>query len=184
MSYLQDKQDLRMANYFQAPNEIIDSIVGTVLSGNAAWVVMTVWRYTEGMADKLTGGKRKKAPIPTKTFMRVLGINRDKTVYKYVNEAIESGLILAEKEQGKVTQYSINHHCEHWRGSKKLLAENAPSQVVAENATTGEKCPEVVAENATATSGEKRHPYKEIDIKEIDINKDKKNKQKKDSKIF
>lgn len=110
-------------NWHKSPNAMIDLVMGAHISPNAGWVVMTVIRYTQGM-----GGK-KTAKIPTETFKRVLGIKRVKTIYSIVDEAVNSGLINAHKKRGCVTTYSINESCELWH-----------REVVADSATSGEKC--------------------------------------------
>lgn len=104
------------ANWHRTPTAMIDLIMGTSISPSAGWVVMTVIRYTQGM-----GGK-KSAAIPTGTFKRVLGTKRDNTVYRYINEAIESGLIEVSKKKGCVSTYSVNENCELW--SKQPLSES------------------------------------------------------------
>ena len=181
MTYPADRERLKMANYFQTPNDMIDKIVGRVISGDAAWVVMTVWRYTEGMKDKATGKPRKSALIPTETFKRVLSTDRNNTAYKYVQEAVNSGLISVVKNRGKVSSYSINHACEHWYIDRVVVSKNDIPLVVAESASSVEKRLQDIAESAssvekrlqdiaesdTPSSVEKRNTYKERDNKEI-----------------
>jgi len=111
------------ANWHRTPNTMIDLIAGTSISPSAGWVVMTVIRYTEGMNGKTS------APIPTGTFKRVLGTKRDNTAYKYINEAVDSGLVRVSKKQGCISIYSINQDCELWR----------KAQLVAESDTTNDK---------------------------------------------
>lgn len=138
---------LLMDKWHKTPNSVIDSLVGQVISANAGWIVLTVIRYTDGFGND-------SAPIPTGTFMRVLGTDRPKTAYKYIDEAVSSGLINVVKESGKVNVFSINKNCPLWYA----VAELKP---VAKSATSGEKVNEPVAKSATATSGEKRHTYKD-----------------------
>ena len=167
MTYLADRERLKMANYFQTPNDMIDKIVGRVISGDAAWVVMTVWRYTEGMKDKTTGKPRKSALIPTETFKRVLGTNRNNTAYKHIEDAVNSGLVSVVKSRGKVSSYSINHACEHWYIDKEVVSKSETPLVVAESDSSVEKRLLGMAESDIPSSVEKRHTYKERDNKEI-----------------
>ena len=104
------------ANWHKTPTAMIDLIMGASISPSAGWVVMTVIRYTQGMSGKTS------AAIPTGTFKRVLGTKRDNTVYRYINEAIESGLIEVSKKKGCVSTYSVNENCELW--SKQPLSES------------------------------------------------------------
>lgn len=113
---MSNQKNLFDNNWHKSPNAMIDLVMGNRISPNAGWVVMTVIRYTEGM-----GGK-KQAAIPTGTFKRVLGTKRDNTVYRYINEAIESGLIEVSKKKGCVSTYSVNENCELW--SKQPLSES------------------------------------------------------------
>lgn len=116
-------ESLFQSNWHKCPNAIIDRISGSAISPSAVLVVLTVIRYTEGMSS------RKVAAIPTATFKRVLGTKRDNTAYRYINEAIKSGLIHCSKKQGCVSSYSINGNCELW-------GKNTP---LSESATTNEK---------------------------------------------
>ena len=165
-----NEKGLMMDNWHKCPNALVDKLMGDVLSPNATCVVLTILRLTDGIRG------RAEASIPTEKFMTILDTNREKTVYKYVDEAIQSGLISVKKSRGKVSVYSINKKCTLWY-DVEVVAENVPTlhekEVVAESATTGEKRHTVGAENATThpqSSGEKRHTYKDIKIK--DNNKD------------
>lgn len=126
-------EGLYQSQWHRTPNSIIDYVAGDMLKPGALVVVLTVIRYTEGM-----GGK-KSAAIPTETFKRVLGINRDKTAYAHVKEAVDSGLVQVIKKQGCVSVYSINQESDLWR----------KPPVVAESASSGGKC--------HIGSGDKRH---------------------------
>lgn len=126
-------EGLYQSQWHRTPNSIIDYVAGDMLKPGALVVVLTVIRYTEGM-----GGK-KSAAIPTETFKRVLGINRDKTAYAHVKEAVDSGLVQVIKKQGCVSVYSINQESDLWR----------KPPVVAESASSGDKC--------HIGSGDKRH---------------------------
>lgn len=165
-----NKQGVLMDNWHKCPNVLTDKLVGPVISPNAGWVVITVWRLTDGIRG------RAEASIPTEKFMSVLDTDRKKTAYKYIEEAIQSGLISVKKSRGKVSIYSVNKKCALWYDAE-VVAEKDPTfnenQVVAESATSGEKRHTVGAENATTNDqsrGEKRHTYK--DIKTKDNNKE------------
>ena len=170
--------DLLMDKWHKTPNAIIDSIVGTHISASAGWIVMTVIRHTDGFG-------RDSTAIPTSVFMRVLGTERAKTAYNSINEAIDSGLITVVKKNGKVSEYSINKKRPIWYGVDELkeskpVAQNATTQPVAKSATSGEKAHKPVAQNATATSGEKRHTYKDNNKDNLNT-KDIKEKNKKEN---
>ena len=172
--------DLLMNKWHKTPNAVIDSIVGTHITASAGWIVMTVIRHTDGFG-------RDSTAIPTSVFMRVLGTERAKTAYKYINEAIDSGLIAVVKKNGKVSEYSINKKCPIWYGVDELkeskpVAQNATTKPVAESATSGEKVHKPVAQNATATSGEKRHTYKDNNKDNLNT-KDIKEKNKKENSL-
>ena len=143
-------EGLYQSQWHRSPNAVIDRISGLVLSPSAVMVLMTVVRYTAGM-----GGKQSAA-IPTEVFKRVLGTNREKTAYAYVKEAVDSGLVQVIKKQGCVSVYSINQDSNLWH----------LSPVVAESASSGEKCHRVVAESATGVVAESATLIKK------DINKD------------
>lgn len=151
-------EGLYQSQWHRSPNAVIDRISGLVLSPSAVMVLMTVVRYTAGM-----GGKQSAA-IPTEVFKRVLGTNREKTAYAYVKEAVDSGLVQVIKKQGCVSVYSINQESDLWH----------LSPVVAENASSGDKCHigsggkrhRVVAESATGVVAESATLIKK------DINKD------------
>ncbi|PYE38100.1 hypothetical protein DFP82_10947 [Psychrobacter fozii] len=121
--YKNEDQDLFQSNWYKCPNGIIDYLAGLEVKPGVLVIVLTVIRYTEGM-----GGK-KSAAIPNETFMRVLGTNRDKTAYKYVELAVESGLVLVIKKTGCVNHYSINRESHLWQ----------KVQVVSESVTNGDK---------------------------------------------
>ncbi len=166
-----ETQGLTMSNWHKCPNALVDRLMGTVLSPTATCVVLTVWRLTEGVRE------RHQAAIPTEVFMRVTNTNRKNTAYKYVDEAINTGLITVKKERGKVNVYAINKQCSLWFRSEVV----ADSVVGTESATSVDKCNMVVAESASSlpkSSGGKCHTYKDIEnkdnIKEIKKADDKK----------
>ena len=151
-------EGLYQSQWHKCPNSMIDCVAGVELKPGALVVTMTIMRYTVGM-----GGK-KSAAIPTEVFMRVLGTNREKTAYEHVKQAVKSGLVQVIKKQGCVNHYSINQESDLWQ----------KAQVVAESASSGEKCHigsgeklhKVVAESAIGVVAESATLIKK------DINKD------------
>lgn len=163
-------QGLTMSNWHKCPNALVDRLMGNVLSPSATCVVLTIWRLTEGVRE------RHQAAIPTETFMRVTKTNRKNTAYNYVKEALKTGLVMVEKEKGKVNIYSINKDCPLWY-IDEVVAESVPTT---ESDTSSDKCNMVVAESDTGlseSSGGKRHTYKDIVTK--DNIKDKKKEKPK-----
>ena len=142
------------ANWHRTPTAMIDLIMGASISPSAGWVVMTVIRYTQGM-----GGK-KSAAIPTGTFQRVLGVKKRQTVYSFVDEAISSGLINANKKRGCVTTYSVNESCDLWH--KEVVPQNGTSTDKGNTSST-DKGNTVVPQNGTPVVSDKgTHIKKDI----------------------
>lgn len=127
-------------DWHKTPNAMIDLVMGAAISPSAGWVVMTVIRYTQGM-----GGK-KSAQIPTEVFKRVLRVKKRQTVYGFVDEAVTSGLINADKKRGCVTTYSVNESCGLWR--KEVVPPNGTSTEKGNTSST-EKGNTVVPPNGT-----------------------------------
>lgn len=105
-----NEQGKLTGQWHQCPNILTDKLIGQVISPNAGWIVLKVWRLTEGING------RSKAAIPTESFMKFLGISKKHTAYKFVKEAVTSGLIIVEKVKGMVNVYSINKNCSLWSG--------------------------------------------------------------------
>ncbi len=122
-------------NAFQIPNAFVDEVM-FALSGNAVKAYLLV-------ARKTTGWQKESDFISIEQFKQFTGINRDKTIYEILKELEEVGLIRTVKTAGRTTEFYL---------AKDL--PNVENKPVAKSATTP------VAENATATSGEKRHPTK------------------------
>ena len=142
------------ASWHRTPTAMIDLIMGASISPSAGWIVMTVIRYTQGM-----GGK-KSATIPTGTFQRVLGVKKRQTVYSFVDEAISSGLINANKKRGCVTTYSINESCDLWH--KEVVPQNGTSTDKGNTSST-DKGNTVVPQNGTPVVADKgTHIKKDI----------------------
>ena len=141
-------------NSFQIPNAFVDEVM-FALSGNAVKAYLLV-------ARKTTGWQKESDFISIEQFKQFTGINRDKTIYEILKELEEVGLIRTVKTAGRTTEFYL---------VKDL--PNVENKPVAKSATSGEKrhqlqkAPPVaksattlVAEHATATPGEKRHPTK------------------------
>lgn len=110
MSIFNNQGEL-MGDWHKCPNIVTDRLVGQVISPNAGWVVVYVWRLTEGL-------QRPQAAIPTERFMSLLAMKKKETAYKFVKEAVSSGLINVKKERGMVNIYSINKDCSLWNRSE------------------------------------------------------------------
>lgn len=171
-----NKEGVFMNNWHKCPNSIIDRVAGDILSPTACVIVMTVMRYTWGMSD------RQHAQIPHKVFSQKTGIKRAETLGKYIDECIDSGIIIAERKNGKVTKYSINMASEHISGVPNLDDKTSTEKPVRIISTSTDDLAKPVRKNRTRTTTE--NPYSNKDISNKENNKDKKNKQKKDSQVF
>lgn len=105
-----NEQGTLTGNWHQCPNILTDKLIGQVISPNAGWIVLNVWRLTLGMHGRL------EAAIPTERFMNLLNINKKRTAYKFIKEAVNSGLITVKKVRGMINVYSINKNCSLWSG--------------------------------------------------------------------
>lgn len=112
-----EDRDLFQSHWHKCPNILTDRLVGEFISPNAAWIVVGIWRLTEGMNG------RSEASIPTERFMRLLNIKKKETVYKFVQEAVDSGLITVKKQRGIVNVYSINESCALWAIEDEVATE-------------------------------------------------------------
>ena len=112
-----EDRDLFQSHWHKCPNILTDRLVGEFISPNAAWIVVGIWRLTEGMNG------RSEASIPTERFMRLLSIKKKETVYKFVQEAVDSGLITVKKQRGIVNVYSINKSCALWAIEDEVATE-------------------------------------------------------------
>ena len=119
-----DNQGAIMGNWHKCPNILTDRLVGQVVSPNAGWIILNVWRLTEGMNG------RKEALIPTERFMSLLDIKKKATAYKFVQEAVDSGLITVRKQRGMVNVYSINKACPLWTIEYEAGTEIEPSTIL------------------------------------------------------
>ena len=119
-----DNQGALMGNWHKCPNILTDRLVGQVVSPNAGWIILNVWRLTEGMNG------RKEALIPTERFMSLLDIKKKATAYKFVQEAVDSGLITVRKQRGMVNVYSINKACPLWAIEYEAGTEIEPSTIL------------------------------------------------------
>lgn len=116
-----EDRDLFQSHWHKCPNILTDRLVGEFISPNAGWIVLGIWRLTEGMNN------RSEASIPTERFMRLLGIKKKETVYKFVQEAVDSGLIAVKKQRGIVNVYSINKSCALWAIEDEVGAKIVPT---------------------------------------------------------
>ena len=113
-----------------------------LMTGNEFKCLQLVIRKTRGWSKEFDA-------ISTSQFVEFTGIKRQKTIYAALHTLVEQGWLICEKRQGRVTRYGLSNLFNQWHLSP-----------VAETATGGGKCPEPVAETATATSGGKCHPTK------------------------
>lgn len=133
-------EGLYQSQWHKCPNSMIDCVAGE-LTPSALVIVLTVIRYTMGMNGK------KSAPIPTETFMRVLGTNRPNTVYDQVKKVVESGIVQVIKKSGCVNHYSINQDSDLWQ--KATVVSKSDSSVEICNTVVSESDSTVVAESDT-----------------------------------
>lgn len=103
-----NKQGVLMDKWFKSPNAIIDDIAGDVVSPQAAIILCTILRLTEGVRG------RNSAAIPHSMFMRKTQTKRRETIGKYVDELTNNDLVIVKKSNGKVSEYAINWRCELW----------------------------------------------------------------------
>lgn len=116
-----EDRDLFQSHWHKCPNILTDRLVGEFISPNAGWIVLGIWRLTEGM------NSRSEASIPTERFMRLLRIKKKETAYKFVQEAEDSGLITVKRQRGIVNVYSINKSCSLWTIEDEVGAEIVPT---------------------------------------------------------
>lgn len=102
-----------MKGWFKSPNAMLDDITGDVISPQAAVILQSIIRFTEGMKG------RDWAQIPHSFFMRKTQTKRRETIAKYLSELIDNELIITKKENGKTTSYSINWQCHYWFNTVK-----------------------------------------------------------------
>lgn len=116
-----NKQGVLMDKWFKSPNAIIDDITGDVISPQAAIILCSILRLTEGVRG------RNWASIPHSFFMRKTRTKRRETISKYINELIENELINVKKSNGKVTEYAVNWQSKLWYSAPELEQKAAQS---------------------------------------------------------
>lgn len=114
-----NKQGVLMDKWFKSPNAIIDDITGDVVSPQAAIILCSILRLTEGVRG------RNWASIPHSFFMRKTRTKRRETIGKYIDELIENELINVNKSNGKVTEYAINWRSKLWYSLPELEQKTA-----------------------------------------------------------
>ncbi len=102
-----------MENFTKLDNLFIDNLMSKV-SGNAMKCMIVIYRNT-------VGWNRKIASISNNDFQVLTGINRSKTISKYIRELEVLGVVKLHKSLGKITKYEVR-------------------KVGAESATSGGKC--------------------------------------------
>ena len=164
-----NKQGVLMDKWFKSPNAIIDDITGDVVSPQAAIVLCSILRLTEGVRG------RNWASIPHSFFMRKTRTKRRETIGKYIDELIENELINVNKSNGKVTEYAINWRSKLWY-SLPALEQKTASTVPVRFISTSTFEPYIPVRFIRTGSWETStfHPYTYKDIKTKDNSKDKK----------
>lgn len=164
-----NKQGVLMDKWFKTPNAIVDDITGDIVSTQAAAILNTILRLTEGVRG------REWASIPHSLFMRKTRATRRETIAKYIKELTDNGLIEVKKSNGKVTEYCVNWKSSLWY-SIPVVEVKAVSSVPVRFIRTGTFHPYTpvrfirTGELKTSTF----HPYTYKDIKTKDNTKDKK----------
>lgn len=165
-----NKQGVLMDKWFKSPNAIIDDITGDIVSPQAAIILCSIMRLTEGVRG------RNWASIPHSFFMRKTRTKRRETISKYIDELIENELINVKKSNGKVTEYAVNWQSKLWY-SVPELEQKTTSSVPVRLISTSTFHPYIpvrfirTGQLKTCTF----HPYTYKDIKIKDNSKDKKN---------
>ena len=164
-----NKQGVLMDKWFKSPNAIIDDITGDIVSPQAAIILYSIMRLTEGVRG------RNWASIPHSFFMRKTRTKRRETISKYIDELIENELINVKKSNGKVTEYAINWQSKLWYSLPEIEQKTASSVPVRLNRTSTLQ-PYIPVR--FIRTGQLRtstfHPYTYKDIKTKDNSKDKK----------
>lgn len=125
-----NKQGVLMDKWFKSPNAIIDDITGDVVSPQAAIILYSIMRLTEGVRG------RNWASIPHSFFMRKTRTKRRETISKYIDELIDNELINVKKSNGKVTEYAVNWRSKLWYAIPELEQKTTSSEPVRFNSTS------------------------------------------------
>lgn len=162
-----NKQGVLMGRWFKTPNAMIDDITGDVISPQAAVMLNTILRLTEGVRG------REWAYIPHSLFMRKTQTKRRETIAKYIKELTDNELICLERSTGKVTGYAVNWKCGLWYGVPIIDEKNGSNVPVCFISTCTLQPYMVVRFNRTGSLKTCTfHPYTYKDIKIKDNTKD------------
>lgn len=162
-----NKQGVLMDKWFKSPNAIIDDITGDIVSPQAAIILCSIMRLTEGVRG------RDWASIPHSFFMRKTRTKRRETIGKYIDELVDNGLINVNKSNGKVTEYAVNWRSKLWYSMPDLEQKTA-STVPVRLISTSTFHPYIPVRFIRTGSWETStfHPYTYKDILTKDNNKD------------
>ena len=165
-----NKQGVLMDKWFKTPNAVIDDITGDLISTEAATILLSIIRLTEGVRG------RDWAAIPHSLFMRKTRAKRRETIGKYIKELTDLELICANKSNGKTTEYCINWKCNLWYSAPEIKQKTA-SSVPVRLVSTSTLHPYIPVRFIRTGSWETStfHPYTYKDTKIKDNIKDKKN---------
>jgi hypothetical protein len=154
-----NKQGAMMDRWFKTPNAMVDDITGDVISPQAAAILNSIIRFTEGMQG------REWAQIPHAFFMRKTRTKRRETIGKYIKELTDHNLIKVQKNNGKTTCYSINWRCDIWYQVASVSTKTSTDEPYRLKRTSTDEVKEPVRMNRTAfdeTSTDEPYTYKDI----------------------
>ena len=116
-----NKQGVLMERWFKTPNAMVDDITGDLISTQAAAILTSILRLTEGVNG------REWAQIPHSFFMRKTQAKRRETIAKYIKELTDQKLIKVERILGTATKYAINWACSLWYSVAELKTKTGQS---------------------------------------------------------
>ncbi|HCH27011.1 MULTISPECIES: hypothetical protein [Psychrobacter] len=160
-----NKQGVLMDRWFKTPNAVVDDITGDVISPQAATILNSIIRFTEGMQG------REWAQIPHAFFMRKTRAKRRETIGKYIKELTDQDLVRVQKSNGKTTIYAINWKSPLWYQTPSVEVKTSTDEPYRLKRTSTDEVKEPVRTNRTAfaeTSTDEPYTYKDSK----DINKD------------
>lgn len=131
-----------ISNSFQIPNAIVDEFLSHI-SGNAFKCYALIARQT-------TGWQKQSDRISVSQFMDKCGIKNRKTAFSCLAELEEVQLIKAFKNNGEITEFSLNFEF-----------ENTEIQPVPKNNTSTKNSLEPVPKNNTSTRTKNWYPTKD-----------------------
>lgn len=156
---MMNEQGVMMDKWFKTPNAVVDDITGDVISPQAAAILNSIIRFTEGMQG------REWAQIPHAFFMRKTRAKRRETIGKYIKELTDNKLIKVQKMNGKTTSYSINWQCDIWYQVASVATKTSTDEPYRLKRTSTDEVKEPVRMNRTAfaeTSTDEPYTYKDI----------------------